>query len=106
MTYANYLRLVIIQLKGRNLLDSDLFSGICDANYSTHHWVCCEAEEKHYRKLRRQIFEDLPVNSSWLDRNREWRWKHGNILPWCMITPRMRVNMRIRYLESLIRKEQ
>lgn len=103
MTYLEYLRLV------RNCLDmrrkDDSLKGICWCLWRVNN-VNGFNDSKHVLKLTKQLNDDMRTFDCWIDMSWKWRWMNGNILPYFMLTRNMRVNMRIRYIERLIRKEQ
>ena len=103
MTYVEYLQHVIHCLHVHR--EDTSLKGICWCSGHIHNKHRLP-NLSHWRRLRDELAFYLRPSESWIDKDWEWRWKHGNVLPYCRLTRNMMVNMRVRYLESLIRKEQ
>lgn len=101
MTYENYLRMILLEIDKNK--DRGDFKGLCAIILSFSYLKNEFTLHRHH--LRKQIREDKCEYYVYLDRSFKWRVKHGNFLPYCLLTPTMRNNMRISYIKSLIAKE-
>ena len=101
MTYKDFLTCVLVDLiKNKN---HERFHGICSV--SSCYKYLNDEYNPHRKRLGYQIHDDLCPGNSYLDKSFMFRVKHGNLLPYWLLTPTMRTNMRIAYIKSLIAKE-
>lgn len=102
MTYKEFLNLVLLDLIENK--KHGHFQGLCYiiTKYKYLSDKCCI----HRLRLRDQIDLDLGRWCIYLDKSFMFRLKHGNLLPYKLLTNNMRNNMRIAYIKSLIAKEE